>query len=847
MREAPGAPLIISNPAAGDGFLSAPGAICRHVLRQWGSLGYNDPMKIERLLQVNIAVLTVVGTLLLGLGQENPMLPALSLFAAVTSIYFTDVMGWFRLHRMIANLAAVGALFISLREFDVFGGDSTSQLGAIASLLVYLQFVLLYQEKNERVYWQLVVLSLLQVVVAAALHLGVEFGALLVVYMFAALSAMSLLFVYHHIEAVQEERRLLVEEPRLRGPMAPWAPTAAPLAVRQCSETELARALLGWPFLLRLMATGTATLVLAVIAFYATPRLSNAVWRGAQRGVRTTGFNREIRLGELGELLQNDASAMRVKFIDRQGNAIALADAPYLRGASLSQYVFNGNEGKWTQAESPNPQQLRELGSAASAASAIVMQFTLEPSRSSVLFSAPPAWISPATPNEVRYDPLSDQLVRLNTGPLPLRLGEYRYEILTTGVVERRQVRVWPQRPMRGYAAQAAKMDLRRLPWEYEEVRDLSRRVVAESEAPRRNPYQVAKALEGHFHRPGRYRYALDQTDLPPRPPGMDPIVHFLVNHRTGHCEYFASGLVLLLRAQNIPARVVVGYRASEFNTFGRFYNVRQLDAHAWVEASVERAHLPPELQAEVSEDVEWVWLRLDPTPPAFRGGNSESLFTQFSQATRYLEAVWNDHVLGLNSSRQKQAIYAPLLDRAKATFDHAERMGRELANRLTPRNIVRALGLDEPDARYPWKTLVACLLLAASLALLLRAAWRHWAQRGGQLERRLRRRLERWLGPAGWTLSPAFAEETMFFRRLEKLLARRRFRRRDAQTQREFANQVAGELGMTVGEVGPLLNRLVEFYYRVRFGKRPLDTAEAEAIENTLNQLEQTLAKRHS
>jgi hypothetical protein len=94
-------------------------------------------VKIERLLQVNIAALTVVGTLLLGLGQNNPMLPALSLFAAVTSIYFTDILGWFRLHRVIANLAALGALFVSMREFDIFGGNSASQLRAIANLHSY--------------------------------------------------------------------------------------------------------------------------------------------------------------------------------------------------------------------------------------------------------------------------------------------------------------------------------------------------------------------------------------------------------------------------------------------------------------------------------------------------------------------------------------------------------------------------------------------------------------------------------------------------------------------------------------------------------------------------------------
>ena len=53
---------------------------------------------------------------------------------------------------------------------------------AIANLLIYLQIVLFYQQKNPRLYWQLTVLSLLQVVVSAALNVGFEFGLVLILY-----------------------------------------------------------------------------------------------------------------------------------------------------------------------------------------------------------------------------------------------------------------------------------------------------------------------------------------------------------------------------------------------------------------------------------------------------------------------------------------------------------------------------------------------------------------------------------------------------------------------------------------------------------------------------------------
>jgi hypothetical protein len=136
-------------------------------------------MTVERLLQIHIATLTALGTLLLGMGQRNPILPVLAIFASVTSVIFTDSLRWFRLNRSLANIAALGAVLMS--SIDFWTNASEQQLLAIANLLVYLQIILLYQPKIERRYWELALLSLLQVVVAAALNLGFEFGFLLVI------------------------------------------------------------------------------------------------------------------------------------------------------------------------------------------------------------------------------------------------------------------------------------------------------------------------------------------------------------------------------------------------------------------------------------------------------------------------------------------------------------------------------------------------------------------------------------------------------------------------------------------------------------------------------------------
>jgi hypothetical protein len=54
----------------------------------------------------------------------------------------------------------------------------------------------------------------------------------------------------------------------------------------------------------------------------------------------------------------------------------------------------------------------------------------------------------------------------------------------------------------------------------------------------------------------------------------------FLLKSRAGHCEYFATATVLLLRELGIPARYTVGYAVHERD--GNKFVVRQSDAHAW-------------------------------------------------------------------------------------------------------------------------------------------------------------------------------------------------------------------------------------------------------------------------
>ncbi|MGO8993688.1 MAG: DUF3488 and DUF4129 domain-containing transglutaminase family protein [Polyangiaceae bacterium] len=110
--------------------------------------------------------------------------------------------------------------------------------------------------------------------------------------------------------------------------------------------------------------------------------------------------------------------------------------------------------------------------------------------------------------------------------------------------------------------------------------------------------YQKAKAIEEHLRK--EYRYDINS----PSGAAKQPVDDFLfVSHR-GHCEFFSTAMALMLREVGIPSRNVTGFVGGTYNRFGKYYAVREGDAHSWVEAYVDDIAHP-------------TWLTFDPTPAA--------------------------------------------------------------------------------------------------------------------------------------------------------------------------------------------------------------------------------------
>lgn len=156
---------------------------------------------------------------------------------------------------------------------------------------------------------------------------------------------------------------------------------------------------------------------------------------------------------------------------------------------------------------------------------------------------------------------------------------------------------------------------------------------------------EVTRALEGVVGREARARrlaawvstrarYALDvHLDR------ADPVADFLTRTRAGHCELFATVLVLALRLDGVPARLVGGFHASLWNGTDDFWVLRRRDAHAWAEAWLE----------EVG------WVRLDGTPAAGRPRDAyEGLLGALSRWRDALRFAWDRQVMGFDAARQR-------------------------------------------------------------------------------------------------------------------------------------------------------------------------------------------------
>jgi hypothetical protein len=313
---------------------------------------------------------------------------------------------------------------------------------------------------------------------------------------------------------------------------------------------------------------------------------------------------------------------------------------------------------------------------------------------------------------------------------------------------------------------------------------------VAES---KRTTYDKAVAIQDHLSR--NYRYSLDA----PLAEQAQPLEEFLFERKTGYCEHYATAMVMMLRTIGIPARLVTGFLATEWNEYGNYYLVRQQDAHAWVEV-----HLPHS-----------GWVMMDPTPTD--GDSTGSAPPAWHTVQRMLDNVrlrWNRFFVQYSAADQLAAIRElqtggasvrlRILDSLSAFFGPLTAAFQTGIGYVTSGDLTRV------------GKLVALLLAGCGVVVWLRWArpW-NWPRRS--------------TGPAGDE-----QEIVLLYRRMLRQLERRGMHKPAAMPPLQFI-RIIQEQWTTAGTA---VASITELYCRARFGRVPPTKEELHGAQETFHQL---------
>lgn len=501
------------------------------------------------------------------------------------------------------------------------------------------------------------------------------------------------------------------------------------------------------------LALGCLSVTLGL--FFMIPRVDLASLNQiTQHSIPASGYANRTSLQGLGVIELDPTVVMRVAF----PNGSPPQEHFNLRWRGTSLDAFDGQA--WFQGTLTRPVLERDgrdfvFAQPMTGQPLFVQEISLEPLSGRQLFAAP-------------------TLLRLQ-GPFPALHFDSGDGIVVPAKIDRplRYVAVsdlGPPRPERlgaGDGLIAPKISERylALPAVSSRVKALAREIT--EAAP--TPYAAALLIEGYLKTQFLYRLGVTPT------PGADPLEDFLFTQKQGHCEYFAGSMAVLLRTLGIPSRVATGFQKGEWNNIGRFYTVRQRDAHAWVEA-----YFP-----------ESGWVSFDPSARAEGRAASRDGWT--ARAVEAFRLRWTRYVIQYNVGDQI-GMATSIRNKLQEGFSWLARGWNRLAS-----------GTSGPPRELA-EFVTICM---AGLGLIV------WLSIQRVIPARLFFRRGRPRSPV------------VFYERMLRLLTHRGYIRPVNSTAREFSSSLAEH------PVHEPVAEITALYERVRFGRELLSQAdERRAVE---------------
>ena len=367
---------------------------------------------------------------------------------------------------------------------------------------------------------------------------------------------------------------------------------------------------------------------LTAVLFVLFPRISGPLWgTPGDTATGNTGLSNSMAPGSISRLLESGEIAFRVRF----EGAPPSNDKLYWRGPVFGTFTGRAWGPLLQRQQDPPPISIK-----GDARSIVSYSVTLEPNNRDWLF---------ALEAPVALPVLGDFSVRITP----------EMRIITSDLVRQRvryDMRSYTSYRFNVEANESERRNWLDLPPTYN---PRSLQLAEEIRSRSGNDADRVRATLDHLRR-GGYAYTLS----PPRL-GRNSIDEFLFDTRQGYCEHYSSAFVFLMRALDVPARVVTGYQGGELNPVDGFITVRQSDAHAWSEVWLQGRG----------------WVRVDPTaivaPARIDQGASElarqsgitlpggaSSFTWLRSIRFNWEAVqnsWNQWVLSYSQDRQRDLL----------------------------------------------------------------------------------------------------------------------------------------------------------------------------------------------
>ena len=385
----------------------------------------------------------------------------------------------------------------------------------------------------------------------------------------------------------------------------------------------------------------TGAIVIGTLLFPLLPRLRNPLVRGLSGPLAqsATSLSETINFNDR-RAAQGDATVVaRVWMSDE---ARARFTPLRLRGVIYDHY----EEGEWKQTlrglrQVPQRGPVFSTGIAGGEDAPAIVEMRAQ--RGKIFL--PSSTYSLQGPQTMYEGPARETYYTYDDGPLRLEVR------MST---ETRPVRPSRARAQSGYPISPA-------------VETLARTIVGNEQ----NPARKAAMIEQYMIR--NFRYV-------PNDQAAEPITleRFLLVERGGHCEYFAAGMVALLNATGVQARIAGGFYGGQPNPLTGYYAVRREDAHAWTEV--------------------WTgtrWATFDGTPPAERPGATQEnpLRLYMAAVSDSLTFFWDRYVLTFGLGDQI-ALFEDIMTWSGETIATLTDGLRTSARRFASRDLAMAVGV---------------------------------------------------------------------------------------------------------------------------------------------------------